>query len=65
MKCLYLLATVMVAFASSTDVEVEDGVMILTESNFEEVIAANSFILVEFCKYAFIVFLSHHHMLID
>jgi len=36
---------------SSADIATEEGVLVLTKTNFEQAITDNEFILVEFCKY--------------
>ena len=46
MKLLGLLLCVTAALA---EIATEDGVLVLTEANFQEVIDGNDFVLVEFC----------------
>lgn len=51
----YLLFTLLLAssYADSgakSDVQVEDGVLVLTAENFDSVIEDNEYVLVEFCK---------------
>ena len=46
----FIAVAVFVAFAASNDVEVDEGVLVLTEKNFDEVVKGNEFVLVEFCK---------------
>lgn len=50
MKLLAIFLAV-IALASAEDITEEEDVLVLTEKNFEDAIAANQFILVEFCKY--------------
>ena len=45
---LFVLALSAVALADDADITKEEGVLVLTEKNFEGAIADNEFILVEF-----------------
>ena len=49
-KFLSTLATI-VAVTLSAEISTEEGVLVLTNSNFDEAVNGNEFILVEFCKY--------------
>lgn len=49
MKFFFAVATICVALC--TAVEEEEGVLVLTTSNFDEVVNGNQFVLVEFCKF--------------
>lgn len=46
---IFLVALCATAF--SADITEEDGVMVLTDANWEHAIKDNEFILVEFCKF--------------
>ena len=58
---VFLLSLVAFAFGenddkpSSDEIEVEEDVLVLKESNFEKAINDNEYILVEFCKYTLYV----------
>lgn len=52
LKCSVLLAVALSAYAQE-DIQVEEGVLVLTKSNFQNAISSNEYILVEFCKYAY------------
>jgi hypothetical protein len=43
-----ILALTAVAFADDDEIKKEEGVLILTEKNFEKAVADNEFVLVEF-----------------
>ena len=52
---LFVLAAVLMSLAMANDdekpqVEIEDGVLVLTDKNFDSVVKDNEFVLVEFCK---------------
>lgn len=47
--CLFL--AVVAHVYSEEEIKNEDGVLVLNKSNFQSAVAANEFILVEFCKY--------------
>lgn len=44
-----IIAVTAPAFAE--DIKTEDGVLVLTKSNFKSAVTDNEFVLVEFCKY--------------
>ena len=51
---LFVLAAALLSLAMANDekpqVEIEDGVLVLTDKNFDSVVKDNEFVLVEFCK---------------
>lgn len=50
MKIYLTLLLSLVAFAFGEDIKEEEGVLVLTEAVFDQAIADNEHILVEFCK---------------
>ena len=48
-RCLLALAGLFVVVA--TDVLEEDNVLVITGENFKQVLEANEFLLLEFCKF--------------
>ena len=50
MKIYLTLLLSLVAFASGEDIKEEEDVLVLTEAVFDQAIADNEHILVEFCK---------------
>lgn len=52
---MYVKLLLLCAFSAVfADISEENGVLVLTEANFDGAIADNKYILVEFCKYFFI-----------
>ena len=51
MKFPLVLCLSLLAFVAGDEVEQEEGVYVLTDSNFDDFIDVNEFVLVEFCKY--------------
>lgn len=51
MKVILFLATALLAATCWAEVELEEGVLVLTDDNFQGVIDENEFVLTEFCKY--------------
>lgn len=54
LQIVALFALVAVAFAE--DIQQEEGVLVLTTTNFEQAITDNKYILVEFCEYLYIFY---------
>lgn len=51
---MYVKLLLLCAFSAVfADISEENGVLVLTEANFDGAIADNKYILVEFCKYFF------------
>ena len=50
LQIVAVLALFAVAFAE--DIEEEEGVLVLKKSNFEQALADNKYVLVEFCEYS-------------
>ena len=46
------VSLLLAAFVAA-EIEVEEGVLVGTKDNFDEIIENNKFVLVEFCKYFF------------
>lgn len=55
MKSLVVLVLSILAFSYSEEITEEKDVLVLTEANFDEALAAHKYILVEFCKYSCII----------
>lgn len=52
---MYVKLLLLCAFSAVfADISEENGVLVLTEANFDGAIADNKYILVEFCKYFFL-----------
>ena len=51
MKALLVLCLWTLSFCVADEIKEEDGVLVLTEANFESATKDNKFILVEFCKF--------------
>lgn len=45
--CLFVALT---APACAEDIKIDEGVLVLTKSNFQTAVTENEFVLVEFCK---------------
>lgn len=45
-----ILAVFVVLAGASENVELEEDVIVLTDSNFDEVVETHKYLLVEFCK---------------
>ena len=53
MRTLFILSVTLLIsqlVVSETKIEEEENVIVLTNSNFDEAVKANKYILVEFCK---------------
>lgn len=53
MRTLFILSVTLLIsqlVVSETKIEEEENVLVLTNSNFDEAVKANKYILVEFCK---------------
>lgn len=48
-----LFVTALCVMGSLAEIDTEDGIMVITEDNFEEAIDENPYIAIEFCKYFF------------
>lgn len=51
MKIIIFTAIALLGAALADEVPTEENVLVLSKSNFDSVVAANDFILVEFCKF--------------
>lgn len=49
-----LIATAASLGWASEEIKTDEGVLVLTKSNFKQAVTDNEFILVEFCKYDFL-----------
>ncbi len=53
MRTLFILSVTLLIsqlVVSETKIEEEENVLVLTNSNFDEAVKANKYVLVEFCK---------------
>lgn len=50
---IFSLAITLMGFALGDEIPTEDNVLVLTKPIFDNVIASNDFVLVEFCKFNF------------
>lgn len=60
---LFITALAVIAALVAAEIQVEEGVLVVTVDNFESVIAENDFVLVEFCKFTLIT-VQHSHTLL-
>lgn len=50
---IFSLAITLMGSALGDEIPTEDNVLVLTKPIFDNVIASNDFVLVEFCKFSF------------
>lgn len=51
MKVILFTAIALLGAVLADEVPTEENVLVLSKSNFDNVVASNNFILVEFCKF--------------
>lgn len=56
MKLVFSLVILLFVNFISAEIKEDEGVLVLTTSNFEEAIKNNEYVLVEFCEYKFVHF---------
>lgn len=61
---LFITALAVIAALVAAEIQVEEGVLVVTVENFDSVIADNDFVLVEFCKFTLITVQQHSHTLL-
>lgn len=54
-----VLAFCVIAAFAEEEIKTEDEVLVITKANFEEALEKYSYILFEFCKYTFFIFLCY------
>lgn len=57
MKFLICALLAVASYVAAADIKLEEDVIVATVDNFKQVISENEFVLVEFCKYLFVLYL--------